>query len=92
MNQDSDESTDKENADKNAAKKPQGFGRRSLFDDNLKREVVMAWLKRDQSSHMNIDEFLAQKLGTRPDGKPRVGATTFYGWFTKIRDEMDKKE
>ena len=92
MSQDSDEPTNQDDAGKNAAKKPQGFGRKPQFDDKLRREVVLAWLNRDQSLSMKLDEFLVQKLGTYPDGTPQVIPATFYGWIRKIRGEMDKKE
>lgn len=94
MNQEPEQSEEPSDPDagRNAAKKPQRFGRKSQFDDNIKREVVLAWEKQVASSTMTLEVFLAQKLGVNPDGSPVVPTSVFYGWIRKIRGEMDKKE
>jgi len=67
-----------------ALKSPRA-GRKPMFDEQTWREVVMAWEQRDTAkSPITLADFLAEKMGRRPDGSPVVPITTFYGWRRKF--------
>jgi hypothetical protein len=60
-------------------------GRKSTFDEQTKRELVMAWEQRDKTQIITLADFLVKKLGVHPDGSPVISMDTFFGWRKKFK-------
>lgn len=60
-------------------------GRKSTFDEQVKRELVMAWEQRDKTQFITLADFLVEKLGVHPDGSPVISIDTFWGWRKRFK-------
>ena len=56
------------------------IGRKPMFDEQTRHDVIMAWEERTNTQSSNLVDFLAEKLGVYPDGSPKVSPQTFYAW------------
>jgi hypothetical protein len=65
-------------------------GKQPRFPKDKIRKAVLKWEKRDRDfSARTLEEFLDQEFGTGSDGILLMAPTTFYGWRTRILDEIN---
>lgn len=72
--------------------KPKRGGRRPTHPPERWIRVVLAWENRDTLRPiMTLSEFLCEEFGTNVDGTPRESESNFYGYRTKLINQIEKK-
>ena len=67
-------------------------GKTSHFTYAQQRSAVLKWESRDPSfSAITLEKFLRQEFGETHDGIPQVAPSTFYGWRTRILQDLEKE-